>query len=118
MAQALADAAFLAARVPLVAKLPVGAVPAALADARPFVDLRVYREQSDFAHAMKAAHFLACRFPDDLPSGGPVASLSAGEISASFAVTAPPAEALDQSTPYGRTFAEIKQGRLAPYQIG
>lgn len=84
----------------------------ALADAEEMIDLDEYGGRAVRAHAYLAAHYLAVN-PDSgmfEGEGGLVTSMSAGEISASFA--APPIpEGVDPlllTTSYGRQFVAIR----------
>ncbi len=94
--------------------LPLALRTAALSDARAFIDEVQFGDRALRAHVELAAHFLAF-MPGGSVVGGPVvSSMSAGEISASFAI-APPSSVMDfSSTPHGREFLAIANGLVAP----
>lgn len=119
MAEQYADLAFLTSRVPeLKCITDANALTAALLDAQGFVELRVYGVRADLAHAFYAAHLLACRFPDELGGEqGPVESLSANEISASFG-TQELSEARPNTTKWGRQFEQICNATVPCYVVG
>lgn len=113
-------------RVPAAATLPSGnnpstgsawtlgewnaATQAALDDAEQLIDVEVFATKTLSAHVQLAAHLLAIRFPLSglgAAVGGAVASLSAGEISASFAVPAAASSSDTALSVFGREFERI-----------
>lgn len=113
MAAAYVDLAGFLARVPAVfGDLDADAVAVALEDAQEFVSVTIYGRKTPLAHTYYTAHLLASRFPEELASAGgslapgPVTSMRAGEISATFAVAASSESSL-ASTIWGKKFLEI-----------
>lgn len=107
-------------RVPEAASLSRRAIELALSDAEGMISLSVYGELATVAHAMLAAHILACRYSSDLggEQGAP-SSLSAGEISASWATAAPSGvEGSPETTQWGRRFVEITRRVAHPWEVG
>lgn len=106
----MASDADLLARVPGASTISATSRGIALDDAAEWIDDVAYDGLYDQAHVYLAAHLLALRFPADLPGAGtgPIASMSAGEISASYAVAAAAASDSDLSTsPWGRMFLAL-----------
>ncbi len=113
---AYATDADLLGRIPSAATVPTGltsdqwiaARGFALADAMVMIDDERFDQTTTYAHVMYAAHLLACRFPLSALGGeaGPVTSMSAGEISASYAIAAPSEDKLS-TTRYGREYDRV-----------
>lgn len=101
-------------RVPEVTSISVAAQQVALDDAETLIDSVVFGSRTVLAHCYLAAHFLACRYPSALGGErGPVSSLSAGEISSSWATATPVAsEGSPNSTAWGRRYLEIESRTL------
>ncbi len=107
MTWSYATDADLLARIPDASSVASGVRAAALDDARAMIELASYRDKSVRAHCMLAAHYIALDTGLLGGESGPVTAMSAGEISASFAV-ASTASAEDYArTRWGRAFAEI-----------
>lgn len=122
MASSYADSAAFLARVPAAfANLDADAIAVALEDAQEFVGLSLYKGKALLAHVYVTAHLLVCRFPTELGSDGggdtpgPVSSMSAEAISASFAVAPPSSEDSFGSTKWGRKFLEVS--RFVPHTL-
>jgi hypothetical protein len=98
----------LLAYVPEVSSISTERVSIALEDAKNGVDERWFGERTRYAHAMLAAHYLSLWTGMGGGESGPIASRSAGNISVSYAVSAPAAAEL-ASTKYGRLFLQIAQ---------
>lgn len=116
MAERYADTVFLIRRVPEAAAVDAADADAlgyALDDAEPMIDVAVYGPRAELAHAFYTAHLLAVRYPALLGGErGPVSSMSAGEISASYETsTATMSEDRPSSTRWGRLF--LQQQRIA-----
>lgn len=88
---------------------------AALADAEAFIDDELFGDKSVRAHCFLAAHFLMF-MPSGLPIVLPVSAMSAGEISASFSVSAPPSADNFSSTAPGAQFQAIAR-TVASYPV-
>lgn len=128
---AYATAASLYGRIPSAEVPPPGvtapvwaaAVGYALADAETQIDDERWGAQTEYAHVLLTAHILATRFPLSgvgISGGGaPVSSMSAGEISASYAVRSIGDADRHSSTSYGQDFDTLAAGITAfPTFIG
>lgn len=107
-----ASDANLTARVPEAAAIDAADRAIALSDAEAWIDDVVYDEFCLQAHVYLAAHLLASRFPADMPGAGAgtLSSMSAGEISATYAVAAPaPDESDVSSSRWGRMFLAVSK---------
>jgi hypothetical protein len=78
----------------------------ALEDAMAFIDLDMFGAKARRAHVHLAAHFLSF-MAGGLTPAAPVTAMSAGEISASFAVSAQGDPNDFGSTEHGRRFQEV-----------
>ena len=98
----------LLAYIPELSAIDVALRTLALEDAEQMIDDRWFGDKTRRAHVLLTAHHLAVLTGDASLGGetGPVASMSAGSISASFAVTAPDAGDTG-STRFGRLYLEI-----------
>ncbi len=100
----------LTTRVPASVAVAVGLRSVALSDAEAMIDDAQFGDRTVRAQCMLAAHYLALLPGSGMTTGesGMVTSQSAGEISASYAVTAAAAgDALLATTIYGRMYLQI-----------
>lgn len=122
---AYATTAGLYGRIPQAETPPPGvlapawatAVAYALADAETQIDDERFGLRTEYAHVMLTAHILAVRFPLSgvglSAGGGVVASMSAAEISVSYAVRAATDGDSHSSTKFGQEFDNIARGITA-----
>ena len=113
-------------RVPSVATVPSSLTTdqwttlrgIALLDAQAQIDLDAYGDRVPRAHAMLAAHMLAVDGWLDAGGSGIVAAHAAGQISASYATGAGPADPLLATTRYGREFLRIRETIMTWPEVG
>lgn len=97
-------------RVPATAAVPSALQQIALDDAEEMISDELFGSRTLRAHCMLAAHYLAVMPGSGMTTGegGLVTAKSAGEISASYAVSIPTGwDPLLATTVYGRMFLQI-----------
>lgn len=116
-----ASDADLTSRVPEVLAIGASDRAIALSDAEAWIDDVVFDNLALQAHVYLAAHLLASRFPALLPGAdaAAIASMSAGEISASYAVSTPTPDESDTSTSrWGRMFRAVAKRVSSMGEVG
>jgi hypothetical protein len=116
MAERYAAVADFTARIPDAASLGSPTIQVALDDAESWIDLRAFGRKSLQAHVLLAAHLLAIRTGALGGAAGPVTSMRAGEIGATFA--APISTSALATTRWGAEFSAIVRSLPPSFQVG